>query len=95
MIQLPINLKPLLPMSRVTAAAIATQASRNECTFTLEARNVILNAKSMLGLLSMALPEDGQVVLKVDGENEEAALKGMKDLLNRLIAQADDHEDIM
>ena len=84
MIRQPINIKALLPMKRQTAAEIATMASRFDCTFTLESRNVILNAKSMLGLLSMALPEDGDVIVNVDGEDEAAAAVAMNDLLRRL-----------
>ena len=84
MIRQPINIKALLPMKRQTAAEIATMASRFDCTFTLESRNVILNAKSMLGLLSMALPEDGDVIVNVDGEDESAAAAAMNDLLRRL-----------
>jgi len=84
MIRQPINIKALLPMKRQTAAEIATMASRFDCTFTLESRNVILNAKSMLGLLSMALPEDGDVIVNVDGEDEAAAAAAMNDLLRRL-----------
>ncbi|MBR2925148.1 MAG: HPr family phosphocarrier protein [Clostridia bacterium] len=84
MIRRDINIKELLPMKRQTAAEIATLASRFDCTFTLEARNVILNAKSMLGLLSMALPEDGKITVNVDGKDEEAAIQGMIDLLRKL-----------
>lgn len=84
MIRRDINIKELLPMKRQTAAEIATLASRYECTFTLEARNVILNAKSMLGLLSMALPDDGQITVNVDGKDEEAAIQGLTDLLRKL-----------
>ena len=86
MIQEKVNLKPLLPMKRQTAAEIATLASRYECTFTLEAQNLILNAKSMLGLLSMALPADGEVLLSADGADEAQAVASMKDLLRRLNA---------
>ena len=89
MIQEKVNLKTLLPMKRQTAAEIATLASRFECTFTLEAQNLILNAKSMLGLLSMALPTDGEVILTADGADEEQAVASMKDLLRRLMAQLD------
>lgn len=88
MIKESINLKPILPMKRDTAASIATLASRYDCTFTIEARNMILNAKSMLGLLSMSLPEDGQVALSADGSDEEAAITAMGDLIRKLIAQA-------
>ncbi|MBQ8150141.1 MAG: HPr family phosphocarrier protein [Clostridia bacterium] len=89
MIQEKVNLKTLLPMKRQTAAEIATLASRFECTFTLEAQNLILNAKSMLGLLSMALPTDGEVILTADGADEAQAVASMKDLLRRLMAQLD------
>lgn len=89
MIQEKVNLKTLLPMKRQTAAEIATLASRFECTFTLEAQNLILNAKSMLGLLSMALPTDGEVILTADGADEAQAVASMKDLLRRLMAQPD------
>lgn len=88
MIKESINLKPILPMKRDTAASIATLASRYDCTFTIEARNMILNAKSMLGLLSMSLPEDGQVALSADGSDEAAAITAMGDLIRKLIAQA-------
>ncbi|MBR4068901.1 MAG: HPr family phosphocarrier protein [Clostridia bacterium] len=87
MIKEAINIKPILPMKRDTAASIATLASRFDCTFTIEAHNMILNAKSMLGLLSMSLPEDGQVSLSADGDDEAAAITAMSDLIRRLIAQ--------
>ncbi len=87
MIQEKVNIKALLPMKRQTAAEIATLASRYECTFTLEAQNLILNAKSMLGLLSMSLPVDGEVILTADGADEAQAVSSMMDLLRRLAAQ--------
>lgn len=87
MIRQPANIKPILPMKRQTAAEIATLASHYECTFTLESRNVILNAKSMLGLLSMALPDDGEIIISVDGQDEQAAINAMNDLLRRLSVQ--------
>lgn len=87
MIKESINLKPILPMKRDTAAAIATLASRYDCTFTIEAQNLILNAKSMLGLLSMSLPEDGQVSLSADGSDEAAAISAMGDLIRKMITQ--------
>ncbi|MBE5793554.1 MAG: HPr family phosphocarrier protein [Clostridiales bacterium] len=87
MIREPINLKPILPMKRQTAAEIATLASRYDCTFILESRNVILNAKSMLGLLSMTIPDNGDVTIAADGTDEAAAIAAMKDLLSRLMEE--------
>lgn len=88
MIRESINLLPILPMKRQSAASIASLASRFDCTFTLEAQNVILNAKSMLGLLSMALPESGDVVLCADGDDETEAIRAMTDLVRRLTEEA-------
>ena len=87
MIQQPINIRTILPMKRQTAASIATLASRFDCTFTIEAHNVILNAKSMLGLLSMALPDSGDVILTADGKDEAAAIAAMSDLIRKLNAE--------
>ncbi len=89
MIQQPINIRAILPMKRQTAASIATLASRFDCTFTIEAQNLILNAKSMLGLLSMALPESGEVVLSADGKDEAAAVAAMEDLIRKLTEEAE------
>ena len=87
MIRESVNLLPILPMKRQSAASIASLASRYDCTFTIEAQNVILNAKSMLGLLSMTLPESGDVVLCADGSDEQEAISAMCELLRKLNAQ--------
>ncbi len=89
MIRQSINIKPILPMKRKTAADIATLASRYDCTFVFEAQNVILNAKSMLGLLSMTLPAEGEVVICTDGDSEQDAAAAMQHLLERLISEAE------
>lgn len=79
-----VNISHLLPITRETAANIATCASRYECTFTMVHGNSVLNMKSMLGLLSQILPRDGQVTLTADGEDEDRAIADMQRLLSQV-----------
>lgn len=72
-----INLKRLIPITRETAAKIAAAASHYDCTFTMEHGNSVLNLKSMLGLLSQVLPQDGVVTLSADGQDEKQAMEAV------------------
>lgn len=80
--QVSVNLSSLLPVTRATAAKIASAASRYECTFTMEHGNSILNMKSMLGLLSQMMPKDGVVLLTADGPDEEQAMEAVLALID-------------
>lgn len=73
MIQSDIDLSKLLPFTRANAARLAQIASRYACRLTLECEGKIINAKSMLGLLSLPpeLPE--KLSLVADGEDAKAA----------------------
>lgn len=82
--QVTVNISHLLPITRGTAANIATCASRFQSTFTMEHGNSVLNMKSMLGLLSQILPKDGQVILAADGCDEEAAIADMLNLIAQI-----------
>ena len=78
-----VNIKHLLPITRETAARIASAASRYESTFTMEHGNSVLNLKSMLGLLSQVLPQDGQVILTTDGQDERQAMEAVLPIFTR------------
>lgn len=81
MMKTPVNLKPILPISRERAAQVAGIASRQACTLTLERDGIVLNLKSMIGLLSQSIPKDGKMSLVADGEDEQAATAAMLALL--------------
>lgn len=81
MTKLPADLKGLLPIDRENAMRLADAASRHPCTLTLESRGVVLNIKSMIGLLSQSIPADGQMVLCASGEGEDAAARQMLTLI--------------
>ena len=77
MIKVPVELTSYLPIQRETAMQIANAACKYESTMTLERDGIVLNLKSMIGLLSQSIPKDGKMVLVVDGEDEQAAAQAV------------------
>lgn len=84
MIRISVDLTHHLPVSRDTAAQIAYAASRFESTVTLEGEGLVLNLKSMIGLLSQSIPKAGSVDLVISGPDEAAALESLQKLLQKL-----------
>jgi len=77
MIKTPVDLGMLIPIGREMAAKISSAASLYPCTVTLEHDGIVLNLKSMIGLLSQSIPKDGKMTLVIDGEDEEKAEKAV------------------
>ncbi len=73
MIRTELDLQPIIPFTRATAARLASAASRFDCRLTLECEGLVLNMKSMLGLLSQAKLPGGKATLVADGVDEAAA----------------------
>jgi len=81
MIKFPADLSPFMPIDREKATVIAAAAGRYQCTLTLENNGIVLNIKSMIGLLSQPIPKDGKMILVADGEDEQEAAAEMKKLI--------------
>lgn len=77
MIRTELDLQPIMPFTRTTAARLAAAASRYECRLTLECEGLVLNMKSMLGLLSQARLPNGKATLVADGSDEDAATRAV------------------
>ncbi len=77
MIRTELDLQPMMPFTRTTAARLAAAASHYECRLTLECEGLVLNMKSMLGLLSQARLPDGHATLVADGPDEAAATQAV------------------
>ena len=75
--KMEIDMRPLLPLNRVSAALLAQTSSRFESRITLEKDSIVLNMKSMLGLLSQPDFGNGSVMLVADGEDEDAAIEAI------------------
>ena len=78
-----IDLRPLLPLDRISAALLAQTASHFEARVTLEREGMVLNLKSMLGLLSQPSFGDGKATLVVDGEDEQEATQAILSICRR------------
>ena len=73
MMKTEIDLSALFPLNRINAAQLAQTASHFEARLTLEREGIVLNLKSMLGLLSQPNLGDGKMILVADGEDEAEA----------------------
>ncbi|MBQ7866636.1 MAG: HPr family phosphocarrier protein [Clostridia bacterium] len=81
MIRQNVNLSALMPIGRTKAAEIAGVAGKYTCMLTLERDGIVLNLKSMIGLLSQTVPADGEMVLVAQGADEQEACKAMVEVL--------------
>lgn len=74
MIKTEVDLASYARMDRIRAARIAQTAARYEARLTFEREGMVLNAKSMLGLLSNRMTENsGAMLLVADGTDEREA----------------------
>lgn len=73
MIVKPIVFPNRQPLSRTVAAQVVQVASRYESRMMIRRHQKVVNAKSMLGLLSMDMDEQNEMFLVAEGADEEAA----------------------
>ena len=79
MIRTELDLQPIMPFTRATAARLASAASRFDSRLTLECEGLVLNMKSMLGLLSQTKLPQGKATLVAEGTDEQAATQAVLD----------------
>ena len=81
MIKVDVNMSRHMPIQREMAMKITAVSDKYLSTLTLEHKGIVLNLKSMIGLLSQAIPKDGRMVLIADGEDEVEAANEVTKLL--------------
>ena len=81
MIKTQVDLRNHNIIGRERAALIASTASRFQSTLTLERDGIVLNLKSMIGLLSQTIPKDGQIWVVADGVDEKDATEAVMKVL--------------
>ena len=64
------------------ATFFVQKANQYACSITVENGDRKVNAKSLLGVLSLGIAQGMTVTLTADGTGEEEALKGMIELIN-------------
>lgn len=78
--QIQVTIVNELGMHARPAAKIAQVASKYNCNLTIARDNIRANAKSILGLLTLACPKGTRLTIEADGPQAEAALAAMAEL---------------
>ena len=65
------------------ATYFVQKANEFECSISLESGNRKMNAKSLLGIMSLGIVTGATVVLSASGNDEEAAVDALEQLLQR------------
>lgn len=73
MIRKPITFPENVPLTRSLAAEVVQAASQFEARVMIQREQKIVNAKSMLGLLSLGSDDQNDMTLVAEGADEEAA----------------------
>ena len=68
--------------ARATAKLVQT-VSPFRCSATISAKGREVNAKSIMGVMMLAAAQGTPVTVRVDGEDEAAALEAVTDLFER------------
>ena len=74
MIRKPITFPANEPLTRSLAAEVVQAASQFEARVMIQREQKIVNAKSMLGLLSLGTDDQANMVLIAEGVDESAAV---------------------
>lgn len=63
------------------ASMFVQEANRFRSTVFLEKNNKKVNAKSIMGLMSLAVGPNSEIVIEVNGPDEEKAMTHLKDFI--------------
>lgn len=74
MIRTPITFPGNAPLTRALAAEVVQTASNFEARVMIQREQKIVNAKSMLGLLSLGTDDQANMVLIAEGVDESEAV---------------------
>lgn len=81
MIRKPITFPGNQPLTRTLAAEVVQTASQYEARVMISRHQKIVNAKSTLGLLSLSVEDQSDMVLVAEGPDEAAAVEAICALL--------------
>lgn len=81
MIRKPIVFPGKAPLTRALAAEVVQTASGYDARVMIQREQKIVNAKSMLGLLSLGADDQTNMMLVAEGPDEEAAVAAVLKVL--------------
>lgn len=64
-------------------ALLVQEANHFSCKISFQKDNKKINAKSIMGMMSLVLKEGDQIILIADGEDENTATESIKELLEK------------
>lgn len=64
-------------------ALLVQEANHFSCKISFQKDNKKINAKSIMGMMSLVLKKGDQIILIADGEDENAATESIKELLEK------------
>ena len=70
-------------LHNMQATYFVQKANEFECSIWVENGNRKMNAKSLLGIMSLGIVTDATVILSADGADAEAAMDALEALLQR------------
>ena len=78
MIKKPVTLQSDLDMESRPIAHLVQEASQYDSTVYIEMDNMKINAKSIMGMMSLRLLPGEEITVVTDGSDEVAAVQGME-----------------
>lgn len=82
MISRSITIKNSLGLHARPATFFIQKANSYKCSIWVEKEDCRVNAKSLLGILSLGISKDTTVTIIADGADEEDAVNGLADLVD-------------
>jgi phosphocarrier protein len=66
------------------ASRLVREAAKHKCEITIEYRDKKAEAKSIIQVLTLAVKDGQEIIIRAEGEGEEAAVASLLRLLNNL-----------
>ena len=83
MIRKPVTIQLDNGLEARPIALLVQEASQYASQIYIEIKEKRINAKSIMGMMSLVLKEGDQIILIADGEDENAATESIKELLEK------------
>ncbi len=87
MISRSVTVKNSLGLHARPATFFIQKANSYKCSIWVEKEDCRVNAKSLLGILSLGISQDTTVTIIADGQDEEDAVSGLVDLVDSGFAE--------
>ena len=87
MVSRSVTIKNSLGLHARPATFFIQKANSYKCSIWVEKEDCRVNAKSLLGILSLGISKDTTVTLIADGQDEEDAVSGLADLVESGFAE--------